>query len=48
MGMKSRAHWKSGYCVHWDCKNKDVKCNECCRINGTYTDYIKGESDDES
>ena len=29
-----------GACLRFDCKNRDIKCNQCLRLNGKDTEYV--------
>ena len=28
-----------GYCSNFNCANRKIKCDECIRLNGVYTEY---------
>lgn len=46
MGAKSRGNWKVGWCEQSPtCANFRVRCDDCYKIRGEYTNY-KGVNED--
>jgi len=43
-GHHPRGTATSSYCIK-ACKNRDIKCNDCVRIHGKDTEYVRIDDD---
>jgi CxxC motif-containing protein len=44
VGSKSRGNFPVYFCIKIECKNRDIKCNQCIR----YSEYKKEEKNEKS
>lgn len=39
MGEKTRGNHRPGGCLRFDCINRNIKCDDCIKVEGKETEY---------